>query len=218
MDRKIFLLALTGLAVVLPIVFAATFLYYPLTIETTYLDVTEPYGTLPVFYFKGTYYGVDYGTNIGQLDLGGYTIEVYISDPGTEFPGIPDSIYGTVAYIKVRPAILRKTIYKDILGIVNFGDSAYYVGIRSITPFYEPAEVWLVIHSADYSTILAWYDLKQTGVLYNNVTNAWYFQIPAATGVHVSLIVINPKAAGASETGSFELIISPSSEPPLQSP
>jgi len=126
------------LAVAVSVVNAAVFVYQPLSITAKWNG--------PLVRFDG-------GTNAGNDDLGGETIEVTISSDGTE------------ASITVHPCRRGRTYYKDILRVVNDRDEAVYVGFSVDTPFDDSAIIvaQLIVKNATTGVTIDTIDLKAGG-------------------------------------------------------
>ena len=138
MKRRVVAAAMLPL-LLLTIAYASVFVYYPMTINT--IAVAPPI----VF---------EEGSNAGEEDLGGNTIEVSISPQGTEIT------------ITLHPTY-QETLYKDIALIRNLDTRAYNVYIRVLTPLDLPTGSSAVLEiRRSGGVLIASVDLLSTGTTF----------------------------------------------------
>jgi len=164
-------------------VFASVFVYYPVTIQAS---PTAP----PVIFSSGT--------NSNGIDLGGRTIEVYISQANTSLS------------VTVHPTY-QVTYYKNIT-VINNTDSSnpYYIAFRVNTAASDSnlQSANLIVKDSSGKTVQT-IDLMQTG------TSSW---ITLGASQHYSLDLnitysagsnTYTQAPGSGFTASIQLIYSP---------
>jgi len=127
------------LALVISVVNAAVFVYYP-------IGISAQWSKRPM-YFAG-------GNNAGGTDLSG-TITINLSEDDTS------------ASITVHPSRRGTTRYKDVLRIVNGDTQAYYIGFSVDTAFDDSAitEATLIVRSVD-GDLIGTVNLKSTGTMW----------------------------------------------------
>lgn len=126
------------LALVISVVNAAVFVYYP-------INITAVWTLRPIRFEEGT--------NAGGPDLGpGNTITVTLTEEKTS------------AAIKVHPSRRGTTYYKDVLRIVNGDARAYFIGFVVIDPFVDTAvvEAQLIVRTLG-GVLIGTVNLKATG-------------------------------------------------------
>ena len=176
--RSAYLLALVAAALAAGAVGASVFVYYPVTLNVAY--------QAPPIVFEA-------GSNAGQPDLNGNTIDVSIGQNKTS------------ATITIHPTY-QTTYYLGVLNITNTDqNNAYYVRLRLSGTSSVGATITVKVIDSNGNEVFS--------VNTTNPESGWY-QIPAGATYRVDIVVNLPEGnyigTGTTDTFNLQLIYSTS--------